>query len=156
VLVIERPKGEDRARLLPARRYAPRSLEVASLSLKVCRQALDALAALDLVPVERVGPLAVSRIVPINGCWDERVRNRGYNVRMCMQCMASAMAAGAAATGMRVWIATHTPAWMTPRRLKLTTAAILAAGVLASGNHLAPNGASPGTQQATIHESGTR
>lgn len=59
---------------------------------------------------------------------------------MCMQCMATAMTAGAAATGMRAWIAAHQPRWMTPRRLKLTTAAILTVGVLASGSHLAPNG----------------
>jgi hypothetical protein len=55
-----------------------------------------------------------------------------------MQCMATAMTAGAAATGMRAWIATHTPSWMTPRRLKITTAAILAVGVLAAGSHMTP------------------
>jgi hypothetical protein len=41
---------------------------------------------------------------------------------------------------MRAYIAAHQPHWMTPRRLKLTTAAILTVGVLASGSHLAPNG----------------
>lgn len=55
---------------------------------------------------------------------------------MCMQCMATAMTAGAAATGMRAWIASHTPHWMTPRRLKIATAAILAVGVLAAGSHM--------------------
>ncbi|HEX3609389.1 MAG TPA: hypothetical protein VHU14_06960 [Solirubrobacterales bacterium] len=75
---------------------------------------------------------------------------------MCMQCMASAMTAGAAATGMRAWIATHSPSWMTPRRLKLTTAAILAAGVLASGSHLAPNGSAPAAAQAATHTAATR
>jgi hypothetical protein len=74
---------------------------------------------------------------------------------MCMQCMASAMTAGAAATGMRAWIATHSPAWMTARRLKVTTAAILAAGVLASGSHLAPN-AAPATAHAAVHASASR
>lgn len=58
---------------------------------------------------------------------------------MCMQCMATAMTTGAAATGMRAWLVTHSPSWMTPQRLKLATGAILAAGVLASGSHLAPN-----------------
>jgi hypothetical protein len=53
-----------------------------------------------------------------------------------MQCLATAMTAGAAATGMRAWIASHTPHWMTPRRLKITTAAILAVGVLAAGSHI--------------------
>jgi hypothetical protein len=73
-----------------------------------------------------------------------------------MQCMASAMTAGAAATGMRAWIATHFPSWMTQRRLKLTTAAILAAGVLASGSHLAPNASSPTTAQAATHATAAR
>jgi hypothetical protein len=58
---------------------------------------------------------------------------------MCMQCMATAMTAGAATTGARAWLATHSPSWMTPGRLKQATVAILAAGVLASGAHLAPN-----------------
>jgi hypothetical protein len=57
---------------------------------------------------------------------------------MCMQCMATAMTTGAAATGMRAWIAAHQPHWMTPRRLKITTAAILTAGVLAAGSHISP------------------
>jgi hypothetical protein len=57
-----------------------------------------------------------------------------------MQCMASAMTAGAATTGVRAWVATHNPRWMTARRLKLTSAALLTVGVLASGSHLAPNG----------------
>jgi hypothetical protein len=73
-----------------------------------------------------------------------------------MQCMASAMTAGAAATGMRAWIATHSPSWMTQRRLKLTTAAILAAGVLASGSHLAPNASSPTAAQAATHATAAR
>jgi hypothetical protein len=66
-----------------------------------------------------------------------------------MQCMASAMTAGAAATGMRAWLATHQPIWMTARRLKLATGVILAAGVLASGSHLAPNGTGSSTAQAS-------
>ena len=59
---------------------------------------------------------------------------------MCMQCIASAMTAGAAKTGIRAWVATHNPRWMTARSLKLTSAALLTVGVLASGSHLAPNG----------------
>jgi hypothetical protein len=59
---------------------------------------------------------------------------------MCIQCMATAMTAGAAATGGRVWLAAHSPRWMTPRRLKAATAAILAVGVLAAGSGIAPNG----------------
>jgi hypothetical protein len=52
---------------------------------------------------------------------------------MCMQCMAGAMTAGAAATGARAWIATHRPEWITPGRLKAITAALLTLGVLAAG-----------------------
>lgn len=59
-----------------------------------------------------------------------------------MQCMASAMTAGVAVTGIRAWVAAHRPPCVTARRLKLGTAAILAAAVLASGAHLAPNGSS--------------
>jgi hypothetical protein len=66
-----------------------------------------------------------------------------------MQCMATAMGAGAATTGMRAWLATHQPVWMTRRRLKMATAAILAAGVLASGAHLAPNESGSATAQAS-------
>jgi hypothetical protein len=71
--------------------------------------------------------------------------------------MASAMTAGAAATGMRAWIATHQPRWMTARRLKLATAAILTAGVLASGSHMAPNGPAPeAAKAATVASAGQR
>lgn len=50
-----------------------------------------------------------------------------------MQCMAGAVTAGAVATGGRAWLAAHSPRWMTPRRLKAATAAILTVGVLAAG-----------------------
>jgi hypothetical protein len=60
---------------------------------------------------------------------------------MCMQCMATAMTVGATTTGMRAWLASNSPSWMTPRRLKGATAAMLAVGVIASGTHLTPNGA---------------
>jgi hypothetical protein len=50
---------------------------------------------------------------------------------------------------MRAWLATHQPRWMTPRRLKLATGVVLAAGVLASGSHMAPNGPGSNTAQAT-------
>jgi len=72
---------------------------------------------------------------------------------MCIQCMASAMTAGAAATGMRAFVASHKPRWMTARRLKLTTCALLAIGVLVSGSHLAPNGSTPAKATATSQAS---
>ncbi len=53
---------------------------------------------------------------------------------MCMQCVAGAsVAAAAGATGLRAWIGSHRPAWVTPRRMRLVTAGILTAGVLAAG-----------------------
>jgi hypothetical protein len=74
---------------------------------------------------------------------------------MCMQCMATAMTTGAAASGMRAWIATHQPRWMTPKRLKLATAAILTVGVIASGSHLAPNAPLP-AKAATVSATASR
>ena len=50
------------------------------------------------------------------------------------------MTAGAAATGVRAWLGAHSPNWMTPRRLKATTAAILLVGVLAAASSIAPSG----------------
>jgi len=50
-----------------------------------------------------------------------------------MQCMAAAMATGAAATGIRAWLAARSPGWLTPSRLKAATAAVLTLGVLAAG-----------------------
>jgi hypothetical protein len=70
---------------------------------------------------------------------------------MCMQCMASAMAAGVAATGMRAFVAAHQPRWMTVRRLKLVTAGILAAGVLAAGSHIAPSAPAPDKAATPSH-----
>jgi hypothetical protein len=52
---------------------------------------------------------------------------------MCMQCMATAMTAGAAATGMRAWLASRKPDWMTPLRLRRATAVLLGLAVLAAG-----------------------
>lgn len=67
---------------------------------------------------------------------------------MCMQCMATAMTVGAAATGGRVWLATRSPRWMTPRRFKAATAAILVIGVLAAGSSLSPGGGDDAGGQA--------
>lgn len=54
---------------------------------------------------------------------------------MCMQCVATAMATGAAATGIRAWLAARQPSWLTPIAMKRATAALLAVGVLAAGLH---------------------
>ena len=50
-----------------------------------------------------------------------------------MQCVATAMTAGAAATGMRASLAAWAPAWLTPARLRRATAALMFVGVLAAG-----------------------
>jgi hypothetical protein len=52
---------------------------------------------------------------------------------MCMQCMTTAMVAGSAAAGSRWWLVRSARAWLTPRRKKLLTAALLTCGVLAAG-----------------------
>jgi hypothetical protein len=54
-----------------------------------------------------------------------------YAAGMCMQCMAGAMAAGAGASGMRAWLVARAPVWLTPRRRRIATRGLLAAGLLA-------------------------
>jgi hypothetical protein len=49
-----------------------------------------------------------------------------------MQCMMTAMGAGASATGIRSFIAAKHFSWVTPRRLKLITIALLAAALIVS------------------------
>jgi hypothetical protein len=50
-----------------------------------------------------------------------------------MQCVAGAMAAGAAATGSRWWIVARFQQALTPGRKKALTAVLITAGVLAGG-----------------------
>ena len=52
--------------------------------------------------------------------------------RMCMQCMGAAMGVGATATGTRSYIAAKHFSWVTPRRMKAITAALLASSLLSS------------------------
>jgi hypothetical protein len=52
---------------------------------------------------------------------------------MCAQCMATAVTATAAATGLRAWAAARRPAWLTEPRLKALTVALLSVAVLAAG-----------------------
>jgi hypothetical protein len=52
---------------------------------------------------------------------------------MCVQCIAGAMTAGAAATGVRAWLAAHAGSWLTPGRKRAMTAVLIAAGVLGAG-----------------------
>lgn len=55
---------------------------------------------------------------------------------MCLQCMAGALTAGAAATGARAWIAAHAPRWMTPQRLRAVTVTLLGTALLLSASLL--------------------
>jgi hypothetical protein len=58
-------------------------------------------------------------------------RIRGFpNIsHVCVQCLAGAMTAGAAATGARAWLATR----VSPRARRMATAALITGGVLAAG-----------------------
>jgi hypothetical protein len=58
---------------------------------------------------------------------------------MCIQCMYTAMASTAAASGARSWLQTRRYGWLTPQRLHritigLVTAALVASATLISGS----------------------
>lgn len=63
---------------------------------------------------------------------------------MCMQCMAGAMTAGAAATGARAWLATRSYGWLTPIRLRRATIGLFAAALIASAFIFTGTGGPPG------------
>jgi len=52
---------------------------------------------------------------------------------MCMQCMAGAMSAGAAATGVRAWVVVRFGHLMTPGRKRAMTWLLISGGVVAAG-----------------------
>jgi hypothetical protein len=52
---------------------------------------------------------------------------------MCMQCATTAAVSVGAASGLRVWLRAHAIAWMTPKRMRFATAALLTVAVLAAG-----------------------
>jgi hypothetical protein len=52
---------------------------------------------------------------------------------MCVQCIAGAMAAGAAATGTRAWLVAHAGRWLTAGRRGVLTGVLIVAGVLGAG-----------------------
>ena len=62
-----------------------------------------------------------------------------------MQCMMSAMAATAGATGARSWLGVKKFSWLTPRRLRITTIVLVSAALLASATLV--SGSSRGAQQ---------
>jgi hypothetical protein len=67
---------------------------------------------------------------------------------MCVQCMASAMAAVGAASGTRAFIASRHFSWLTPRRLRLLTIVLLTAALLASAALVSGTGPGSGQQAA--------
>ena len=53
---------------------------------------------------------------------------------MCAQCASTGViTTAAAATGARVWIAAHAPAWLTPARKRAISAVAVVAGVVGAG-----------------------
>ena len=55
---------------------------------------------------------------------------------MCLQCVTYAAASVGAAGGLRAWVAARQPSWITPRRLRILTAALLTVAVLVAGIRL--------------------
>jgi hypothetical protein len=49
---------------------------------------------------------------------------------MCAQCMMGATTAAAGITGMRAWLVSKEFSWMTPRRTRIATIAMVAVGLL--------------------------
>jgi hypothetical protein len=59
---------------------------------------------------------------------------------MCAQCMATAMTAVGAASGIRSYLGTRRFSWLTQRRLKAITIALAIGAVLASGTLVSGSG----------------
>jgi hypothetical protein len=57
---------------------------------------------------------------------------------MCAQCMAAATTAAAGATGLRAWLATRGWSWLTPRRLRAATFAIIGVALVLAGTGSGP------------------
>ena len=62
---------------------------------------------------------------------------------MCMQCMAGAMTAVGAASGTRAYLGTRHFSWLTPRRLRNITIALLVAALAASATLVSGSSATP-------------
>jgi hypothetical protein len=59
---------------------------------------------------------------------------------MCIQCMATAMTAGASATGIRAWLAQRGFTWLTPTRMRRITIGLISAALLLSAGMLGGSG----------------
>ena len=68
---------------------------------------------------------------------------------MCMQCMATAMTAGAGVSGTRAYIAHKHHSWITPRRMRAITVSLMCAGLLASAT-LVSGSSTPTRPSATV------
>jgi hypothetical protein len=62
---------------------------------------------------------------------------------MCMQCMASAMTAVGAASGTRAYLGSRHFSWLTPRRLRKITIALVVAALAASATLVSGSSATP-------------
>jgi hypothetical protein len=63
------------------------------------------------------------------------------------------MAAGSVATGLRSWLQTHRMGWLTPRRLRALTVAVMCAAALVST--IGISGSTPSTSHPGEHSSAT-
>lgn len=73
---------------------------------------------------------------------------------MCVQCMMGAMTAGAGASGARAWLGRMRFSWLTPRRLRRITIALvvvaLGLSTTIAGSSPQPAGTHPGAQPAPV------
>jgi hypothetical protein len=71
---------------------------------------------------------------------------------MCMQCMMTAMGATGSAAGIRSFIAAKHFSWVTPKRLKAITLALIVASLLVSALFVGGSTAKPAhNPQAVVH-----
>jgi hypothetical protein len=66
-------------------------------------------------------------------------------------CAACAIAAAAGASGMRSWLAAHHLTWLTPRRMRIATTALLVAAGLVSSVGLSGSTAAPAKTSPRAH-----
>jgi len=69
-------------------------------------------------------------------------------------CAACAIAAAAGASGARSWLQAHHLSWLTPRRMRLATIALLAAGTLVSSVGL--SGSTKAPHKQALHQASVR
>jgi Sec-independent protein secretion pathway component TatC len=66
---------------------------------------------------------------------------------MCMQCMAGAMTAVGVASGLRAYLGRVRAVWLTPRRLRALTVALVIGAVIAPATLLSGSGAASAADQ---------